>query len=174
MKLDNWMRFTWDVTTLPPLHAALPEHYEITSATRDDEKELRRVILSSFTLDPAWNPSIQEVIPTVESWLDRAFEGNGSSTLLALRHGLRIIGAAVVCTIEETDNHFSPGPCVLMEYRNRGFGTALLLRSLAAVRDSGLQQASAIATENSPATKFLYTKLASVAAPYVFTPLVVA
>lgn len=173
MKLDNWVRFTWDVTTLPPLDAALPEHYEITSAGAEDEKELRRVILSSFTLDPAWNPSIQEVIPTVDSWLDRAFEGN-TTTLLALRHGLRIIGAAVVFTSEETDNHFSPGPCVLMEYRNRGFGSRLLVRSLATLRESGLRKVSAIATENSPATKFLYTKFASVAAPYEFTPLVAA
>ncbi len=173
MKLDNWVRFTWDVMTLPPLSTTLPEHYEIMATTAEDEKELRRVILSSFTLDPAWNPSIQEVIPTVESWLDRAFEGT-STTLLALRHGVRIIGAAVVCTSEETDNHFSPGPCVLMEYRNRGFGTSLLLRSLAAVRDSGFRAVSAIATENSPATKSLYTKLGSVAAPYEFTPLVEA
>ena len=173
MKLDNWMRFTWDVTTLPPLDATLPEHYEITAATSEDEKELRRVILSSFTLDPAWNASIQEVIPTVDSWLDRAFEGS-TTTLLALRHGLRIIGAAVVFTSEETDNHFSPGPCVLMEYRNRGFGTCLLVRSLAALRDSGLKQVSAIATGNSPATRFLYTKFSSVATPFEFTPLVEA
>lgn len=171
MKLDNWVRFTWDVMTLPPLHAVLPEHYEITPATSEDEKEFRRVILSSFTLDPAWNPSIQEVIPTVESWLDRAFEGEGT-TLLSLRHGARMIGAAVIWTSEETDNHFSPGPCVLMEYRNRGFGTGLLLRSLAALRDSGCRKASAITTENSPASKFLYSKLASIATPYEFTPLV--
>lgn len=173
MKLDNWVRYTWDVTTLPPLDATLPEHYEITPASAEDEKEIRRVILSSFTLDPAWNPSINEVIPTVESWLERAF-GGGNTTLLALRHGLRIIGAAVVFTGAETDNHFSPGPCVLMEYRNRGFGTHLLVRSLTALRESGLGQVSAIATENSPATKFLYTKFASEATPYEFTPLVAA
>lgn len=173
MKLDNWVRFTWDVTTLPSLDATLPEHYEITTATAEDEKELRRVILSSFSLDPAWNPSINEVIPTVESWLDRAFAGS-STTLLALRHGLRIIGAAVVFTSDDTDNHFSPGPCVLMEYRNRGFGRALLIRSLATLRENGLSRVSAIATENSPATKFLYAKYGSVATPYEFTPLVEA
>lgn len=173
MKLDNWVRFTWDVTKLPPLAATLPEHYEISPAGPEDEKELRRVILSSFTLDPAWNPSIKEVIPTVDSWLDRAFEGT-TTTLLALRHGLRIIGAAVVFTSEETDNHFSPGPCVLMEYRNRGFGSCLLIRSLAALRDHGLPEVSAIATANSPATKFLYTKFDSISTPYEFTPLIAA
>lgn len=173
MKLDNWVRFTWDVTTLPPLEAALPEHYEITAATAEDEKEIRRVILSSFTLDPAWNASIQEVIPTVDAWLDRAFEGH-STTLLALRHGVRIIGAAVVFTSSDTDNHFSPGPCVLMEYRNRGFGTCLLVRSLTSLRESGLREVSAIATANSLVTKFLYSKFASVETPYEFAPLVEA
>ena len=53
---------------------------------------------------------------------------------LALRHGLRIIGADVLVADPARENHLTPGPCILMEYRNRGFGTALLGESLRQLR----------------------------------------
>ncbi|HSH37420.1 MAG TPA: GNAT family N-acetyltransferase, partial [Chthoniobacterales bacterium] len=65
-------------------------------------------------------------------------------------------------------------PCVLMEYRNRGFGTHLLGRSLAALRDHGLQRAVAMAKENSPVTKFLYPKFNGTASAHDASPMLAA
>lgn len=169
----NWIQFTWDLAALPEMESQLPEHYQITRATAEDEMELRKVVSSSFTLDPAWNPALQEIIQTIEAWLDRAFESEACACL-ALRHGLRIIGASVIRLDPTADTHLSPGPCVLMEYRNRGFGTRLLEQSLKTLREAGLTAASAIAKENSPATKFLYTKFNSRPAPHDFSPLLAA
>ena len=164
MKAINWLRFTWDLTTLPDALPALPEHYDLTLGGRDDEKELRKVIASSFTLDPTWNPSMKEVMQTIDGWFDGADE-SGKNAYLALRHGVRIIGAAMVSLEADSDNHLCPGPCILLEYRNRGFGTKLLERSLAMLREAGLPRASAIGKENSPVSKFLYTKFDSVQSP---------
>ena len=171
MHLTNWIRFRWDLTQLPQFDAALPEHYEIGSTTAEDETELRKVISTSFVLDPAWNPATQEVMETIEPWLDRAFAAP-PGTCLALRHGLRIIGAAVISQSPEAEIHLSPGPCVSMEYRNRGFGTRLLEQSLARLREAGLKEAIGIAHENAPVTKFLYTKFNGTPSPYDPTPLV--
>jgi N-acetylglutamate synthase-like GNAT family acetyltransferase len=168
MKSTNWIQFSWDLTALAPCEAELPEHYEISVATPDDEKEFRRVISSSFTLDPTWNPTMKEVTQTIDEWLDEASDGK-TSVHLALRHGARIIGAAVVSVDSAAENHLSPGPCILVEYRNRGFGTRLLERSLTTLRDAGLPRACAIAKENSPVTKFLYTKFDSSQAPFDFS-----
>jgi predicted N-acetyltransferase YhbS len=168
MKSTNWLQFSWDLNALPQAEAALPEHYQISIATPDDEKEFRRVISSSFTLDPTWNPTMKEVTQTIDGWLDEASEEK-TSVHLALRHGARIIGAAVVSVDPAAENHLAPGPCILMEYRNRGFGTRLLERSLAALREAGLPRACAIAKENSPVTKFLYTKFNSSQAPFDFS-----
>jgi GNAT superfamily N-acetyltransferase len=165
MKLINWVQFTWDLAGVAAVDSALPEHYEITPATADDEKELRRVITSAFALDPEWNPTMQEVMQTIDSWLDEAL-GSETNTAIVLRHGVRIIGASVLSMEQDRDNHLSPGPCILMEYRNRGFGTKMLERSLQALRDAGLTRAAGIAKENSPVTKFLYTKFGGTAAPY--------
>lgn len=173
MKLINWVQFTWDLTALPPSPADLPEHYEITAATAEDEKELRKVITSSFALDPEWNPTMNEVMQTIDGWLENAFESEAKTTLV-LRHGLRIIGASVLSLEREADNHLSPGPCILMEYRNRGFGTKLLEGSLRALREAGLDRAIGIAKENSPVTKFLYTKFGGIASPHHSSPLLAA
>src|SRR3954469_6744865 len=125
MKVSAWIRFRWDLTRLPRFDSLLPEHYEITTATAEDEVELRKIISSSFVLDPAWNPATQEVMEMIEPWLAQAFS-SPATTCLALRHGLRIIGAAIVSQNVETEVHLAPGPCVSTEYRNRGFGTRLL------------------------------------------------
>jgi ribosomal protein S18 acetylase RimI-like enzyme len=61
-----------------------------------------------------------------------------------------------------------------MEYRNRGFGTRLLEQTLTRLRDSGLTQATGVAKENLPVSKFLYPKFNARSEPYTFTPMVPA
>jgi acetyltransferase (GNAT) family protein len=164
MKLLNWVRFNWDLERISAERLELPKHYKISPATKDDEKEVRKVLSCSFLLDPAWNPAIGEVMHILQSWLDRAFVAE-ENTCLALRHGVRIIGASVLCLDAAGENHLAPGPCILMEYRNRGFGTRLLEASLHLMRESGLTRVSGIARELSPVAKFLYPKYNGVAAP---------
>jgi Acetyltransferase (GNAT) family len=173
MKLSNWIRFTWDLTQLPTFESALPEHYEIGPTTADDEKELRKIISSSFVLDPMWSPELQEVMEKIEAWLDRAF-ASSTCMFLALRHGSRIIGASVISTDPDADMHLIPGPCISMEYRNRGFGARVFEQALTRLRDAGLRSASGVAKENVPVSKFLYPKFNATSSPYDFTPLVPA
>ncbi|HEX4640489.1 MAG TPA: GNAT family N-acetyltransferase [Chthoniobacterales bacterium] len=173
MKLSNWIRFTWDLTQLPAFENPLPEHYEIGPATTDDEMELRKIISTSFVLDPMWSPALQEVNEKIEAWLQRAF-ASPTCIFLALRHGTRIIGASVLSPEPDADMHLIPGPCVSMEYRNRGFGTRLLEQALTRLRDAGVAQASGLAKENVPVSKFLYPKFNATSEPYDFTPLVPA
>lgn len=164
MKLLNWVRFTWDLSDMSSEPVDLPNHYQIVPATNDDEKAVRTVLSRSFLLDPAWNPAIGEVMHSLQLWLDRTFVAK-ENTCLALRHGSRIIGASVLCLDPAAEDNFAPGPCILMEYRNRGFGTRLLQASLQRLHDSGLNRASGIARELSPVAKFLYPKYNGVAVP---------
>jgi GNAT superfamily N-acetyltransferase len=173
MKLSNWIRFTWELNQLPDFQNSLPEHYEIGPATAEDAMELRKIISSSFVLDPTWSPDLQEVTEKIETWLERAF-ASSDCLFLALRHGSRIIGAAVVCAQPEADMQLIPGPCISMEYRNRGFGTRLLEQALRRLREAGLTQAAGVAKENAPVSKFLYPKFNATSSPYDFTSLVPA
>ena len=158
MKLLNWVQFAWDLNKLPPLDLHMPEHYQITLATADDEQGVRKVISSSLVLDPTWSPAMGEVMEIVTPSLEEAFKPESKSIVLALRHGTRVIGAAVLSTDPSADNHLLPGPCISMEYRNRGFGGRLLAHSLKELREGGLSYASGIARENAPVSRFLYPK----------------
>ena len=158
MKLVQWVHFTWELDKLPTLSAALPAHYFLTSANRADEKELRAVIERSFVQDTSWGDAIHEVNSMLNGWLERAFEPEKSGICLALRHGLRMIGASILVPDPTAGNHLTPGPCVLMEYRNRGLGTALLEESLRQLRAAGLSRAAGLTKKNAPAAKFLYPK----------------
>lgn len=158
MNLINWVRFTWDLHKLPPLDLNVPEHYGISPADADDEQAVRKIVSSSLVLDPTWSPAMGEVMEIVEPALDEAFAPESKNIVLALRHGARVIGATVLGIDRDADNHLLPGPCISMEYRNRGFGARLLAHSLNALRESGLDQASAITRENAFASRYLYPK----------------
>jgi GNAT superfamily N-acetyltransferase len=173
MKLVQWVRFTWDLEKLPTLGDALPAHYSFTAATRADERELRAVIGRSFANDTSWGDAIHEVNSMIDGWLERAFAPEGNGVFLALRHGLRIIGASVLLPDPASEDHLAPGPCVSMEYRNRGFGAALLEESLRRLRAAGLTRSFAITKSNAPVAKFLYPKFNGIPIP-VDTPLVAA
>ena len=49
MKLVRWRRFIWQLAKLPPATAALPAHYTLRSATREEEKLVQRVIFGAFS-----------------------------------------------------------------------------------------------------------------------------
>jgi hypothetical protein len=163
-KTLNWVRFQWDLTAFPAAGSPLPVHYQIAPATGENEPELRKLFSSAFVLDSTWNAAMDEVLMTVQKWLDRAFASR-ISTCLALRHGSRIIGASVVVADPEAENHLAPGPCMLMEYRNRGFGTLLLESSLRLLREQSFSRAVAVTRENSPVARYLYPKFGGVSVP---------
>lgn len=168
MRHEHWVRFTWQLAGFPASLPHVPKGYEIRPAALEDAEELRQMVMRSFVLDPAWNAAIHEVTPLVNGWLDRAF-GSDDAVVLALRHGTRIIGASVV--LNDNDSNLAPGPCVLLEYRNRGFGTRMLAHSLALLREKDAAEATAITKSESPAARFLYPKFDSIAVEHDFAPL---
>ena len=173
MKLVHWVRFTWDLEQLPALGPVLPEHYHFTNGTPADEKEFRAVFARSIAHDTSWGDAIHDVNAMIAAWLERVFAPEGNGLCLALRHGLRIIGASALLPEPAMEDHLTPGPCVLMEYRNRGFGSALLEESLRHLHAAGLTRASALTKSNAPVAKFLYPKFNGTLAPGD-TPLVAA
>ena len=171
MKLLKWVRFSWELVNVPAKAGEAPPHYKISAAGPDDEMALRKVFSSAYLLDPAWSPIIREVIQTIQSRIDLALRTE-DRTFLALRHGSRIIGAALLQSDAAAEEQFVIGPTILPEYRNRGLGTLLLAASLRWLQDTGLTRAAAMAPEYVPATRFLYPKFGSVAA--LQTPLLAA
>ena len=167
MKLVRWKRFIWDLTKLPPLANPLPDQYVVRSAARDEAKLVSHMVFTALALDSAWCDTLQLFRDRLAAQIDQAFAREASPALVIM-HGPRIIAASVISTEPEADSHLVSGPCVLVEYGNRGLGTALLHETLALLQSSGLQRAAAVTKDNVPACKFVYPKFGSTSAAYDF------
>jgi GNAT superfamily N-acetyltransferase len=164
MKRTHWVSFTWDLAKVELPEVAIPRHYSISLADVEDQEELQRVINKSLALDPSWNAALPEVGATLMASIARTLALE-SALRMTLRHGTRIIGGTLLLPDANASEHLVPGPCILMEYRNRGLGTLLLVSALRHLRDVGVTRACAITRENSPAARFLYSKFSGNPSP---------
>ncbi len=169
MKMVRWRRFTWELSKLPPLDTRIPDHYQIRTADREDEKLVSGVIFSAFSLDSAWSGALKSFQERLETQIEQTFT-RGNSPAVVIYHGPRIIAASALAADSSADNHLLSGPCVLMEYRNRGLGTALLYHSLKQLQSTGLERAHGITKENVVAGKFIYPRFGSQNVAYDFEP----
>lgn len=165
MKLENWACYSWNLkdfaTGCPPVAPS----FSIRPATPEDEEAVRAVVLSSFTLDSAWSPFLREIRPLVETALASIFHEKHVPHCLVVAHGARVIGASGMTLEPEAKNHLLTGPCLSMEYHNRGLATTLLAQSLLLLRDAGLSAARGITRKGSVSAQFIYTKFGSVRLP---------
>lgn len=169
MKLVRWKRFTWNLATLPTAAPPLADRYGIRVALPDEKESVMNIILPAFTLDTAW----ADTLATVKEWLSAhvaaAFE-NEVAPAVVITHGQRIIAASAITTDPDADSQLLSGPCVSMEYRNRGLGTALLFHTLLQLRQGGLEKASGVTKSNVPVAKFMYPKFGSTGLDHEFEP----
>lgn len=160
MTLVRWKRFIWDPTKLTPPELSLPEKFELRPAVKDEQKSVSEVVISSFTLDPAWSDVFAQLRPRLETQLDASFEVPNLIPL-TISHGPRIVGVSLINTELDAENHLITGPCVRIEYRNRGLGTLLLHESLRRLKAEGVDRVLGICKAIAPAAKFLYPKFGS-------------
>lgn len=161
---STWINFAWDLTAAELPAAEVPKRYRLESTGPEDHEETRAMITRAFALDPTWNSSLEEVHAVVENSIARVLESTATSCM-ALRHGSRIIGGLFIALDQSQPEQLVPGPCVLVEYRNRGLGTLLLGNALRHLRDAGVKRASAIAKPGSPAARFLFPKFGGQPSP---------
>ena len=164
MKLIRWLRFSWDLARLPA-GPEIDSHYRIRPAERAEQETVRAVIHRAFTLDPEWANVLNQTLARIDSLLGGIFHHHDVTCLIAT-HGSRIIGTSPLLISDENEKHLLSGPCILIEYRNRGIGSALLHRSLAVLREAGLARANGVTKENTIAAKFIYPKFGSTSAAF--------
>lgn len=169
MKLVRWKRFTWKLTSLPTPAPALADRYVIRTAFPDDRESVMSLVLTAFTLDSVW----ADTLATLREWLtaniNAAFEKEVAPAVV-ITHGQRIIAVSAITTDPDADSNLLSGPCVSMEYRNRGLGTALLYHTLMQLRQGGLEQATGVTKANVPVGKFMYPKFGATGVDYEFEP----
>ena len=164
MKPIQWVQFSWDLSKPLPSAPLLPPAFSIRRATAGDQEVICTLVRSSFTLDSEWNPYYTEIHPILDKALGDIFPERGEPFCLVLSHGGRIIGASGLSADLEAYNHLLTGPCISMEYRNRGLASLLLAESLTALRDAGIAIARGNTKAISTCGQFIYTKFGSMRA----------
>jgi GNAT superfamily N-acetyltransferase len=151
------VQFRWNLAGLPSPANEIPKPFTLRTGGMEEMEEALRVVEASYDLDPAWSGCDKYVEQTVKAGVKRVLAAGGEC--LFIQHGNRII-AVSVHTPEPGDEgvHLISGPCVLVEYRNRGLGGSLLGATLEALRARGLTEAVGRTRPNSPSAKFLATK----------------
>ena len=157
MNIMTWASFCWDLAKADLPGIVAPKHYRLRIVGAEDYEETRKMIGRSFALDPNWNSALHEANAIVENAIARALS-SATTICLALRHGSRIIAGTFLAVDPDASEQLIPGPCVLMEYRNRGLGTLLLAAAMQHLRDAGLRRGCAITRQGSPVARFLYPK----------------
>ena len=157
MKKARWVNFVLDLaeTKLPAISA--PRQFRLSLVKAAERRQLQEVIEKSFALDPGWNAALHMIDAQVKSSIAAAFNSE-SASWLAIQHGARIVGGTLLMNDPDASTQLVPGPCILVEYRNRGLGTFLLCSALRHLRDAGMTRAWARTRERSPAARFLYPK----------------
>jgi len=169
MKLVRWTQFTWDLAKLPAVEIDLGANYAIRQATAEEHKIVDKTIFSAFSLDMDWSDTLKILQHRLETEIGRIFEQKKIDCLV-VTHGSRVIGASVLDTIQDVENHLITGPAVLSEYRNRGLGSKLLYCSLQVLREAGLVRAHGVIKNNVLAAKYVYPKFNSSSAPCEYSP----
>jgi N-acetylglutamate synthase-like GNAT family acetyltransferase len=160
MKLVRWTRFTWNLATLPPMARPLDGRYTIRVASREEEPVVGALIQRAFSMDSEWSDQYVIFRDRLQLQLHQAFDREPVPAVVIL-HGVRIVAASALSSEVEADSNLLSGPCVLAEYCNRGFGSALLHESLVQLAHAGLSRAHAVSKDNTLASRFVYSKFGS-------------
>ena len=166
MKIFHWSRFSWSADTLgEQLPGKSSVNCMIRPAAKRDLDAVQSVIENSFTLDTDWAETYKRFRTSLADLVTLAFEEPNVGCLV-LAHGSRIIGASVYSLDPAAENHLTSGPCILLEYRNRGLGSETLWRTLQEMRHAGLKTMHGVTRKTVPAAKFVYSKFGGISEPF--------
>ncbi len=153
-----WNHFHWNITALPAALPLLKEPFSVRRARPEEKEAVRAVALYALKMNTDWHDATEVAADAIERGVDLAFSPDAEPTCFVIAHGARVVGISIVDLNPEAVQQIITGPWVMMEYRNRGFGTALLHASLEELAHRGITQAHGITRKNSVAARFVYPK----------------
>lgn len=162
----SWLRFVWDLESLPDTPIVPPASYVLRFAEKSDAATIQRVTASAFHMDSSPGDLPKRTVERMEALVTAALEADGESHCVVLLHGSRIIGCSALHAAEGADNHLLTGPCIVHEYRSRSFGTLLLQASLNTLRKAGLKQGFGVVRDRTTSARFVYPKFGGQASPW--------
>jgi GNAT superfamily N-acetyltransferase len=167
-----WNLFHWKTSKLhhPP---QLEEPFSVRPASIHEKEMVTQVALLSLKMNTEWHDATIIATRAIHESKKRAFMDADVTSCLVIAHGQRIIGVSMLDLRPEAPSHLLSGPWVLTEYRNRGFGSALLYASLEQLAKHDLAEVCGITRGNTTSSRFVYPKfggIMSLSTPPEFSP----
>lgn len=149
--------FQWNLKEVPASPEEMFAPFVLRAAAEQESDEAVAIVQASYNLDPEWSGCALYVKGTVLPGVLKTLAKEPNC--LFVQHGNRIIAASVYDPSPEPGGvHLVSGPCVLIEYRNRGIGGALLGATLSALRNRGVSEATGATRAKSPSSRYLCPK----------------
>lgn len=162
MYRDQWMKFTWDLKSLPAHEPKFRASMRIRKGVDDSMDKIWACIERAYEMDQGWSVNLKQILESVEAASRKGFETK-AVTFLLLEDGKRIVGVSGVDI--KAPYQFLTGICVEDEYRCRGYGTSLLHATLSHIAENGLAEAVALSRQKVNASKYLYPKFGAKSEP---------
>ena len=156
-----WNRFQWKTAVLTP-SPALKEPFSVRRARAEEKEAVEQVALLSLKMNTEWHDATTIASNYIREGIQQSFANSEEPSCLVISHGQRIIGVSMLDVRPEASYHLLSGPWVLMEYRNRGFGTALLYASLQELARCGITEAYGMTRRNTVSARFVYSKFGGI------------
>ncbi len=154
----KWIQYTWDLKSLPDESEIAAVKGDLRLAEKSDWEACMNIIKGSLMTERASKEDIEQFQTEFKDLFAKSFEKDTESEIVVWEDGRRLVGLSSLTWVPDSKRHLVSGVCVFEEYRCRGIGKALLLRSLNRLKEHGLDSASAVTREGMSASKFLYTK----------------
>ncbi|MGF1679652.1 MAG: GNAT family N-acetyltransferase [Candidatus Methylacidiphilales bacterium] len=154
----KWIQFKWDLSTLPDDITPPEIKGDLRLAEKEDREACLNVIRHALMSERAWGGDIDRFEEDLDELFPKAFSADHEAEIVVWEDGRRIVGLSSLYPNADSPRQLVSGVCIFEEYRCRGGGKALLLRSLQRLKARGLSTASVITRQNITAAKFLYPK----------------
>ncbi len=170
-----WNHFVWQTASFStPLILNPP--FSVRRARLEEKEKATQVALLSLKMNTEWHDATDVASACIKEAAEAAFFEGSEPSCLVIAHGQRIIGVSILNLHSDAPYHLATGPWVLMEYRNRGLGSALLHASVQELAQHGLTEARGMTRANSITARFVYSKfggiMSAVAAPALVSEII--
>jgi ribosomal protein S18 acetylase RimI-like enzyme len=161
MYKPKWTQYTWDLAQIPEDTISGDVRGDLRLAEKSDQEQCEEVMKRAIITERAWSSFGDGRIADFFALVPFCFANEPTAEVVVWEDGRRIVGLSGLFLDPDAPRQLVTGVCVFEEYRCRGGGEALLLRSLHRLKKHGMKSASVVTRDNLTAARFLYPKFGS-------------
>lgn len=161
MYKPKWIEYSWDLSAIPDQTILGDLRGDLRLAEKGDLVLCEEVMKRAIMTERGWSIFGDGRVDDFKALFPKCVDSEKSAEMVVWEDGSRIVGLSGIFLDPDAPRQLVTGVCVFEEYRCRGGGEALLLRSLHRLKEHGFEKAVVVTRENLTAARYLYPKFGS-------------